>query len=150
MSFNRQILKGSTIEILMGYWEEKEKYEETKKLAVHPINEFVAIINCSWCGAPLRLDKSSKRYIWFTCQEFHFFRTGKFLCDKCAKKCAECGRHFCPKHIENHGCTGEIGATCPHCNNYFTLLKKEKEKIGKNGKINVNCPHCKETIVVEK
>ena len=63
------------------------------------------IVNCLWCGAPLKFDKKNNRYKWINCQgKLHWLRKGIILCEKCAKRCKKCGRNYCPKHIEKHKC----------------------------------------------
>jgi len=50
------------------------------------------LVGCDYCG---KLENHSK------CQKSF---CNKILCKDCAKKCKKCGKFFCPKHINNHGC----------------------------------------------
>jgi len=56
------------------------------------IQEQTKLSECGYCG---KLENYSK------CQKLF---CDKILCKDCAKKCKKCGRFFCPKHINSHGC----------------------------------------------
>ena len=127
----------------MGYWEEKREYEEQKLLHTGCV-----ILNCTWCGAPLKLDKKNNRYKWINCQKFHILTKGTILCEKCAKKCKKCKRYFCPNHINNHRCIQcnpeEDSWECSNCKESFILNGNEaKLMLKQKGKISVKCPYCK-------
>lgn len=84
----------------MGYWKEKQKYEESKTKR-RMITEYSVpkLNNCTWCGATLK-----DHYAYIICQKHHFLNLRRCLCEKCAKKCPKCDKFFCPKHIKNHKC----------------------------------------------
>ena len=66
----------------MGYYKEKQEYEGN--------------IECNYCGV-IFLGGGGR------CQSLHWVQ-GDRLCPECARKCAKCGKIYCPKHINNHKC----------------------------------------------
>lgn len=69
-------------------WERKQAIEEAVKKMRE--KDF-----CSECGKRTEM----------LCQKKGFFGNCEApLCSDCAEKCKYCGRHFCPKHIDNHDC----------------------------------------------
>jgi|SRR3989344_7321534 len=58
-------------------------------------------IECVYCGKKIKKSIAVCSSGMFGHWQNKFYR---YLCKDCAKKCKECGRYFCPKHIKNHNC----------------------------------------------
>lgn len=138
----------------MGYWEEKAKYEK-ERLSL--MNQVMQSWHCNHCGEAVKKLKAA-----CSCSGALSFKhflsgnlyTGKYeLCSNCAKKCKDCGRYFCPKHINNHTCRSEDDNSpwkCDHCKEIISLTKKEQNELDKNGKIEGKCPYCKKITLCEE
>ena len=88
----------------MGYWKEKQRYEKNKiKMSNGDKFTYGLVLNCTWCGFPLKLKESIVKYV--KCQSGPLLHGKGFLiCQSCAKQCKNCGKYFCPKHISKHKC----------------------------------------------
>lgn len=82
----------------MGYWDEKRDYEEVK-----------SIENCcTFCGKRTKIVASCQHTSFLgSCgkyYDFDEFTLVNKLCKTCARRCKDCKKYFCPKHIEKHKC----------------------------------------------
>lgn len=87
----------------MGYWKEKERYEQEIEKHKYPLFNNKPLKNCTWCGSFFSIKGGVLKV--FKCQGtlLHFLE-GSYTCEKCCEKCKKCGKYFCPKHIDKHKC----------------------------------------------
>lgn len=90
---------------MMGYWEEKRKYEElknSKNVKFKKFNDILGIGTCVNCG---KIGTLMGR-----CGGWHFLKPLAPIaliwgvCKDCGFRCKKCKKVFCPKHKKSHSC----------------------------------------------